>query len=366
MTGWFGARVWPGRAPDGQGGIVAGSGPRRRAGAAGGVPRAMAEPRALWAAWARVAAGSGMPGADGLSVADFARELGPRLDRLADQLAEGGYAPQPLRLVTITRGGRRRALGLPTVRDRVAQRAFLDVCHEQLDADAVEVSFAYRRGRSWLDALAAAERHRDAGRRVVLRTDIADYFARIRHDLLLAALAPAVPADGVELVRGWITAPVLTERGIVARREGVPEGAPVSPALANVYLRSFDAAVHRRPGFLVRYADDIAVFCADTEQAVQSAHVAGGALAALDLAMNQEKTYVSSFDRGFSFLGWVFFQDGGWEAEPSAGWTHPMSVGRGRAAAAPDPRAYTGPPPRGRSPAAPRAAHAPSASWRSP
>ncbi|MBL7487476.1 hypothetical protein I6A60_06025 [Frankia sp. AgB1.9] len=133
----------------------------------------MAEPEVLWAAWARVAAGSGMPGADGLSVADFARDLGPRLDRLADQLAEGRYEPQPLRQATITRGGRRRPLGLPTVRDRVAQRAFLDVCHDELDADVVEVSFAYRRGRSWLDALAAAERHRDEGRRVVPRTDIA-------------------------------------------------------------------------------------------------------------------------------------------------------------------------------------------------
>jgi group II intron reverse transcriptase/maturase len=302
----------------------------------------MAEPRALWAAWARVAAGSGMPGADGLSVADFAASLGPRLDRLADQLAGGEYEPRPLRLVTIQRGGRRRALGLPTVRDRVAQRAFLEVCREQLDADAVEVSFAYRRGRSWLDALAAAERHRDEGRRAVLRTDIADYFARIRHDLLLAALPQALGTDGGRLVDGWVRAPVLTEYGIVPRTHGIPEGAPVSPALANIYLRSFDAAVHRNPGELVRYADDIAVFCTGTEQAVEAARTVAGALAGLGLAMNQEKTYISSFGRGFTFLGWVFFQEGGWEAEPSAGWTHPMSVGRGRAV--PDPRAYTGPP----------------------
>ncbi|MBL7487432.1 hypothetical protein I6A60_24750 [Frankia sp. AgB1.9] len=184
------------------------------------MPKAMAQPRVLWAAWARVAAGSGMPGADGLSVADFARDLGLRLDRLGDQLAEGRYEPQPLRLATITRGGRRRRLGLPTVRDRVAQRAFLEVCREELDADAVEVSFAYRRGRSCLDALAAAERHRDEGRRVVLRTDIADYFARIRHDLLLGALPSGLSADGVALVRAWIAAPLLTEHGLVARTRG--------------------------------------------------------------------------------------------------------------------------------------------------
>jgi|GEM_PF-2364086 len=343
----LGIRTWPGQAGGGQRGPAAEATQARPGNAAGrrGVMRMMARPAVLWAAWARVAAGSGMPGADGLAVADFARDLGPRLDRLADQFATGTYEPQPLRQATIIRGGRRRALGLPTVRDRVAQRAFLEVCNDLLDADAVEVSFAYRRGRSWLDALAEAERHRDTGRRVVLRTDIADYFARIRHDLLLGALSSALTADASELVRGWVAAPVLTEHGIVSRTHGIPEGAPVSPALANVYLRSFDATVHRRPGFLVRYADDIAVFCAGLDEAAEAANAAGAALAALDLTMNAEKTYISSFDRGFSFLGWVFYQDGGWEADPTAGWTHPMSVGRRRGTSTvPDPRAYTGPP----------------------
>ncbi|WP_261553705.1 reverse transcriptase domain-containing protein [Frankia tisae] len=300
----------------------------------------MARPEVLWAAWARVAAGSGMPGADGLTVADFAQRLGMRLGRLSDQLAAGEYEPQPLRLAAIRRGGRRRALGLPTVRDRVAQRAFLDVCQDALDSADVQVSFAYRRGRSWLDALARAEQCRDAGLRTVVRADVADYFARIRHDLLLTALPERLGADGVALVAGWISAPLLTEHGIAPRTVGVPEGAPISPALANLYLHPFDTAVHGNPGELVRYADDIAVFCTDTAAAVGAARTSGQALASLGLTMNPDKTYISSFDRGFTFLGWVFYQDGGWEAEPSAGWTHPMSVGRGRTIQ-PDPRAFT-------------------------
>jgi RNA-directed DNA polymerase len=206
------------------------------------------------------------------------------------------------------------------------------------------VSFAYRRGRSWLDALAEAERCRDSGLTTVLRTDVADYFARIRHDLLLASLPPGLAGDATNLISGWIAAPLLTEYGIVPRSQGIPEGAPLSPALANLYLRSFDEAVHRNPGHLVRYADDVAVFCRDENTAVEAAHTAGRALAELDLEMNPAKTYVSSFARGFSFLGWVFYRDGGWEAEPTVGWTHPMSVGRRGRVSRPDPRAYTGPP----------------------
>lgn len=107
---------------------------------------------------------------------------------------------------------------------------------------------------------------------------------------------------------------------------------------------AFDSAVHQRPGHLVRYADDIAVFCSDTASAIQATTTVGDALHAVDLTMNPQKTYISSFDRGFSFLGWVFYKDGGWEAEPTAGWTHPMSVGRrsSRVRQA-DPAAYTGP-----------------------
>jgi hypothetical protein len=91
----------------------------------GGVLERMARTQTLWAAWARVAAGSGMPGADGITVQDFAARLGPRLDRLAEQLAARQYEPQPLRLAAIHRGGRRRRLGLPTVRDRIGGGVFL-------------------------------------------------------------------------------------------------------------------------------------------------------------------------------------------------------------------------------------------------
>ena len=95
--------------------------------------------------------------------------------------------PQPLRLVLANRAGKVRHRGVPTVADRVAQRAFLQVCGPQLEAARAEVSFAYRRGRSWVDALARAGRCRAQGLRWVFRTDIADFFGSVEHDLLRCA-----------------------------------------------------------------------------------------------------------------------------------------------------------------------------------
>ncbi len=109
--------------------------------------------RVLWAAWARVAAGSGMPGCDGVTVERYSRRVDQQVVHLGALLRSGEYQAQPLRPVVVQREGKQRTLGIASVRDRVAQRAFLEVAGRVLDADAVEASFAYRKGRSWLGAL---------------------------------------------------------------------------------------------------------------------------------------------------------------------------------------------------------------------
>jgi retron-type reverse transcriptase len=191
----------------------------------GTIVNEIARPAALWAAWARVAAGSGMPGADGVSVTGFARRLGPRLTALSEQLRSGEYRAQPLRLVTGSRGGRPRERGVPTVADRVVQRAFLRVCEPRLVSRTDVTSFAYQRGRSWVDALRQARVHGDSGLRWVFRTDIADFFASVDHRLLLDRVASELTdPDVVALVRDWVRAPVLTDTGVRDRRAGIPEG----------------------------------------------------------------------------------------------------------------------------------------------
>jgi RNA-directed DNA polymerase len=231
--------------------------------------------------------------------------------------------------MTAQRNGKVRQLALPTVRDRVAQRAFLEVVGRKLDVQAAEASFAYRKGRSWLDALARAERSRDQGLRFVMRADIEKFFDRIDHAILARTLASSIgDPRAVDLALSWSAAPTLGANGIEPRPCGVPQGAPVSPALANAYLVDFDRAMEDKRGRLVRYADDIAVFCADLDSAEVARLDAETALLPLRLRLNAAKTYVSSFDRGFSFLGWVFFRDSGHEEMPGDTWIHPMSVGR--------------------------------------
>jgi group II intron reverse transcriptase/maturase len=287
----------------------------------------MARPAVLWAAWARVCAGSGMPGADGISVTEFARNLGPRLESLSRLLADGGYRAQPVRLVMAERDGRQRVRGVPTVCDRIAQRAFLSVADRQLGTAHSEASFAYRRGRSWVDALTEATRCRDRGLRWVFRTDIADFFASIDHALLRDTLSDVLDdAQAVDLVAQWVAAEELSEDGVRVRPRGVPEGAPISPALANLYLHGFDEQVHGRYGHLVRFADDIALFSQDLEHAASGGSHLAAVLDTLGLRLNESKTYLATFDAGFTMLGWRFDREHGEPAHITPGWTHPMTT----------------------------------------
>jgi group II intron reverse transcriptase/maturase len=287
--------------------------------------------KVLWRAWAHVAGGSPMPGVDGVSVPTFARRLSEHLDEVGRLLRRAEYQAMPLKQITVGDAGDERVFGIPTVRDRVAERAFLTVLRGTLDAQTAETSFAYRRGRSWLDALAAAERCRDEGLRWVFRGDIEAFFDSIDHELLGAALQRVVrDRAAVEVLLGWCAAPYLTDNGLIDRPRGVPQGAPIAPALANYYLAPLDAAVDGGHGRLVRYADHFAVFCHDHPAAQAASTQAHASLTELRLRLNAANSYTSSFDRGFGFLGWVFFRDGGYEEDPTDQWTHPMSVARPR------------------------------------
>jgi RNA-directed DNA polymerase len=266
----------------------------------------MACDRVLWAAWSRVAAGSGMAGADGVTTAVFGREVGPRLTALAALLWEGRYRAQPLRPLRLMRGGKLRTRGLPTVCDRIVQRAFLNVHGSRLNP-ANPVSFSYRPGRSWLNALEQVQRHRDSGLRWVLRTDIADFFAEVDHSLLLEEVTARVSDPHLaELVRSWVRAPWLMPEGILERQRGLPEGAPISPALAEFFLAGFDREVDGRSGRLVRYADDLTVLCTGPDKAIEALRDVDRALTARGLRINSDKTFIADFDFGFTLLGWRF------------------------------------------------------------
>ncbi|WP_075902866.1 reverse transcriptase domain-containing protein [Actinomadura sp. CNU-125] len=266
----------------------------------------MASEPVLWNAWSRVAAGSGMPGADGVSATAFGREVGPRLAALSRLLLEGRYQAQPLRPIPASRGGRARVRAVPTICDRVVQRAFLNVCGGRLLGRS-SVSFSYRKGRSWLNAVEQVRAYRNSGLHWVLRTDIADFFAEIDHGLLLTRLRERFRESAlVDLVADWISAPLLTPEGIAERARDLPEGAPVSPALAEFFLTGFDRSVDHGHGRLIRYADDLAVLCPTLDDAMAALGTIESALTDRGLRINHEKTSISDFEHGFTLLGWQF------------------------------------------------------------
>ncbi|WP_300331302.1 CRISPR-associated endonuclease Cas1 [Accumulibacter sp.] len=275
----------------------------------------------LTRAWTRVRHNGGAPGVDGMDIDEFGRNALIHIGRLRDQVRDGRYAPAPLRRVELPRAGRApRRLAVPTIRDRVLQTAAALVLGPLLDPTFEDESFAFRPGRSVRDAVARVVQLRDMGLAYVVDADISDFFDHIPHLELVARLAALVPDRSLlPLVRQWLAAPVQTGDLCFRRLQGISQGSPLSPLLANLYLDGFDEAIAAHADWhLVRYADDFVILCADSDSAERALEAAANWLTGAGLELNFAKTRIALFGQGVNFLGVHFTAHDQQAVDPAA------------------------------------------------
>lgn len=214
------------------------------------------------AALLRVKQNKGSAGVDGMSVSELPEYLKREWARIREELLTGRYRPQPVRRQVIPKpDGGERELGIPTVLDRLIQQAMLQVLQPRFDPGFSDHSYGFRPGRRAHEAVARAQRYVQEGRRWVVDVDLSKFFDRVNHDILMGRLAKRIEDKrALALLRRWLEAGVMVSGVVTERREGTPQGGPISPLLANVLLDEVDKELERRGHAFVRYADDCNVY----------------------------------------------------------------------------------------------------------
>lgn len=268
----------------------------------------------LQRAWEQVADNRGAAGSDGMPLATFSRNAELRLSLLSQDLRNKTYRPQPVRRVLIPKsGGGQRPLGIPCVRDRIVQQALRQVLEPIFEAKFSNRSHGFRPQRGCTTALTVVDAALRHGYTWGVDADIAAFFDTVDQERLLTALNAEI-ADGsvLRLIRCLLQAGVLLPSASESEptEEGTPQGGPLSPLLANVYLHALDQAMTQAGYGLVRYADDFVIFTKSESEAVAALDRCRSLLEGpLGLRLHPEKTRVVSVASGLEFLGFHYFGD---------------------------------------------------------
>lgn len=263
-------------------------------------------------AYRAVRANRGAPGIDGMSVEEFGKSFARRWEVMRGKLEEGTYQPAPVLGVEIPKAnGGKRLLGIPSVQDRVIQQAIHQAISPRFEGKFSEHSYGFRPGRSAHDAVKAAREYVVEGKCWVVDIDLRAFFDQVDHDILMREVRKEVTEKSVlKLIGKYLKAAMVIGGKRRKRAKGTPQGGPLSPLLANIYLHPLDEELERRGLSFVRYADDVAIYVSSPRAAQRVLESITQWLAKeLKLEVNQEKSRSGPCGES-SLLGFQIASDG--------------------------------------------------------
>ncbi len=264
-------------------------------------------PELVLAAFHAVKRNRGAAGIDKVSIQMFAANLDANLQSVIGDLKAGLFQPKPLRRRFIDKGnGKLRPLGIPAVRDRVAQEVLRRLLSPVFEPKFHDASFGFRPGRNCHGAIARVLEYHESGDWFVLDADIQGFFDNLPHAVIMAAVAAEV-ADGniLRLIEKFLRSGVMENGVFKPTTVGTPQGGVISPLLANIVLNHLDWHLHQHGLRFVRYADDFVVVTPSQPQAEEARKQVEQVLGALGLQLSPDKTHITTYGKGYSFLGFV-------------------------------------------------------------
>ena len=268
-------------------------------------------PATLEAAWRKVERNKGAAGVDGQGIERFAAGAERYLAELHEDLKNDRYRPSPVKRVEIPKGGgQTRPLGIPTVKDRIVQTALKMAIEPIFEVQFRAGSYGFRPGRSCKDALREVDRLLKEGFTHVVDADLKSYFDTIPLDRLMARVGKRI-SDGriLTLIDGFLRQEIMTDMACWLPTTGTPQGAVLSPLLANIYLHPLDLLMEQNGRRMVRYADDFVILCRTEDEATAALREVMAWTAANGLTLHPDKTRIVNSQQpgqGFDFLGYRF------------------------------------------------------------
>lgn len=261
--------------------------------------------------WHDVMANNGGAGVDGQSIERVAAKIGKYLDELERSLRTGEYEPSAIRRVEIPKGkGKKRPIGIPTVKDRIVESAIKRVIEPIFERVFEPTSYGFRPKRGCNDALREVDGLVKAGYCYVVDADIEDFFGSISHDRMMERIEEYI-SDGnlLKLLEKYLKQDIVKELSTWTPLRGTPQGAVISPLLANLYLHELDVKMRECGYRMIRYADDFVVMCRDEAEAKRAMQEVEKWMAENGLRLHAEKTHIGDCrqkGQGFEFLGYRF------------------------------------------------------------